>query len=476
MNDKPSVEETSVVADEGLMESREGMSDTGESLLALYWRRFKKHTLGKIGAIILIVLYGLALFAGFVSPYTMYWTDKTRPYQPPTKVFLLYRDRGKTVFRPFVYEKWMFDVAFKSYGVVPEYTLRAISVGPTTGTNGLRAVVLDKNPIIQKNNLITAVANYYNLPATSGAIQRFANDIDAIRKDNASDVTYRVSMGTRLIDGRETDLKLLLVKGNKNFVRFFPEGIPYRFLGLFTSRIHLFGSPTGGYFPIGTDSQGRDMLSRLLYGSRVSLSVGLLGAFFTFVIGLLFGGIAGYFGGVTDTIMMRFSEVIMSFPAIYLLFTLRAVFPASMSSIQIYLIIVVILSLIGWAGLGRIIRGMVLSIRNEEYVLSAKTMGLSNLKIITRHILPNTLSFVIVNLTISIPAYILGESGLSVLGLGINEPQSSWGLMLSAARSFRVVMDFPWVLIPGFMIFLAIMAWNFFGDGIRDAVDPRSRH
>ena len=135
-----------------------------------------------------------------------------------------------------------------------------------------------------------------------------------------------------------------------------------------------------------------------------------------------------------------------------------------------------ILSLVGWAGLARVIRGMVLSLKNEDYVLSAKTMGLSNLKIITKHILPNTMSFVIVQLTLTIPGYILGESALSLLGLGITEPQASWGNMLSVARNYRVVQDFPWILIPGFTIFLSIMAWNFFGDGIRDAVDPKSKH
>ena len=468
------LEQTNLSVDEDLLESREGISDKGESLFSVYWRRFKKHNLGKIGAILLLALYGSALLADFISPFDMTWTDKKKSYHPPTRIQWFFRDGGKTVFRPYVYERWNVNVALKTYGLVPEYTLRAVSIDRVPGKIGLRAIVLDKNPVSRKASLISQVAQHFGLPTNHEAMRRLGSEIDAIQKDTASAATYRVKIGTDAVTGDE--MEILLVKGNKNFVKLFNEGVPYSFLGLFSSRIHLFGSPTGGYFPLGTDRLGRDMVSRLLHGSRVSLTVGLLGAAITFTLGLLFGGVAGYFGGATDMIMMRFGEIIMSFPSIYLLFTLRAVFPPSLTSIQVYLLIVVIISFVGWARLGRIIRGMVLSLKNEDYVLSAKTMGLSELKIIVRHILPNTLSFVIIQVTIAIPGYILGESALSLLGLGITEPQSSWGLMLSVARNFRVVKDFPWVLVPGVMIFVAIMAWNFFGDGIRDAVDPRSRH
>ena len=336
--------------------------------------------------------------------------------------------------------------------------------------------MVDKNPVSRKTQLIKEVARYYDLPVNHGKMEQLKREIDAMERSGAKDQQLRFSIGTKLLNGKEVPLEMYLIKGNKNFLTVFNNGFPYSFLGLFNGRRHLFGSPTGGYFPLGTDQLGRDIVSRLLHGSRISLTVGLIGSAIIFVVGLTFGGIAGYFGGITDTIMMRISEIIMSFPSIYLLFTLRAVFPPSLTSTQVYLLIIIILSFVLWARLGRIIRGMVLSLKNEDYVLSAKTMGLSHLKIIMRHILPNTLSFVIIQVTLSIPGFILGESALSLLGLGISEPQASWGLMLSVARNYRVVKDFPWVLVPGFAIFIAIMAWNFFGDGVRDAVDPRSRH
>jgi peptide/nickel transport system permease protein len=457
--------------------SREGLSTKGDSLLSIYIRRFNKHTLGKIGGIVLLVLYTLALLADFVSPYSMTWTDKRKSYHPPSRINWTYTDEnGDTSFRPWVHELTLSDQVRKTYGFVPEHTIRAISVEQLTTTPELRAVATSRDPQVRKQEILAAVQRHYNLPATHEALGRIGEQIDALMNSPKKTDLIRIKVIDKEILGKVKPLELKLIKGNVNFLSFFNEGITYSFLGLFDTRIHFFGSETGGYFPVGADRAGRDMLSRLLHGSRISLSVGLIGVSITFVIGLLFGGLAGYFGGVTDMIMMRFSEIMMSFPAIYLLFTLRAIFPPSLTSIQVYLLIVAILAFTGWAGLARIIRGLVLSLRNEDYVLSAKSLGLSHLKIIVKHILPNTLSFVIVQATITIPAYILGESALSLLGLGITEPQSSWGLMLSVARSTRIVKDFPWVLIPGFMIFIAILSWSFFGDGIRDAVDPRSKH
>ena len=258
-------------------------------------------------------------------------------------------------------------------------------------------------------------------------------------------------------------------------VRLFVRGDRYRLFGLIPADLHLFGvDPSGCLFLLGADSQGRDVLSRLLYGAQISLTVGLVGIAISFTLGLLLGGISGYFGGWVDNLVMRGTELLLSIPGLYLIIALRAVFPVELPSQQVYLAIVAILAFIGWAGLARVIRGMVLSIRRQEFVAAAEALGVPRLRIIARHILPNTLSFVIVAATISIPGYILGEVFLSFLGVGVQEPSASWGNMLNQARSLRALTSFPWLLwAPGIAIFLTVMAFNFFGDGLRDALDPR---
>lgn len=215
------------------------------------------------------------------------------------------------------------------------------------------------------------------------------------------------------------------------------------------------------------------MFSRILFGARVSLSIGLIGAAISFTIGLLVGGIAGYYGGKVDNILMRLCEMFMMVPGFYLLLALRAVVPADFNSIQVYFSIVVILSFIGWAGLARIIRGMCLSLREREFVLAARMMGLNDLQIIIKHILPHTVSYSIVAVMLSIPGYILAESGLSLIGLGIQDPYASWGNLLSEAMGILRIQFAPWILTPGVFILMTVMCFNVIGDALRDALDPK---
>ena len=279
-------------------------------------------------------------------------------------------------------------------------------------------------------------------------------------------------------DFDDIDLKIVykLDRSQKHYIKFFAQGQPYKFLGIIPMKRHLFTTDNDGrVFLLGTDINGRDVFSRILFGGRISMTIGFLALFILFPIGLLYGGIAGYFGGKTDIIMMRFAEAVMSIPSFYLLIILASVLPSGMTSIQRFMLIVIILALIGWAGFARIIRGMVLSIKNQEFVQAAKSIGASDFRIITKHILPQTTSFVIIAMTLSVPSYILSESGLSFLGLGIQQPDASWGNMLKEAQEYTNIIYRPWLLTPGFLIFVAVLAFNLIGDTIRDILDPKSK-
>jgi peptide/nickel transport system permease protein len=244
----------------------------------------------------------------------------------------------------------------------------------------------------------------------------------------------------------------------------------------FKSNLHLFGTLGEGKINLlGTDEQARDQFSRLIYGGRISLSIGLVGILISFPLGMLIGGISGYFGGIVDAVLMRLVEVLMTIPGIYLLVALAAVLPPGLPSSQRFLLIVLITSFVSWAGLARVIRGQVLSIKEREFVQAAKAMGGRSLYIITRHVLPQTATYIIISATLSIPSFIVAEAVLSLIGLGIQQPDPSWGNMLSLAINASILVLQPWLVwSPAALIVLTVLAFNLLGDGLRDALDPRN--
>lgn len=352
----------------------------------LMWRKFLKHRVAVIAAIILIILYLSIIFADFSAPYGMRTGHDDYLYAPPQITKIRFIDsEGKFHIRPFMYRQ-----------------------------------IAERDP----------------------TTLRF------IYKDDVN---------------------------QKDFIKLFVRGEEYTMLGFIKSDIHFFGVGEGKIFLLGTDILGRDMLSRIIFGGRVSLSIGIIGVIILVVLGSIFGTISGYFGGWTDNIIQRVIEIIRTVPQIALWMALAAIIPAGWPSTWVFLGIVIILGFIGWTGLAREVRGKVLAIKRSDFIYSAEISGASVSRIIFKHIIPNVSSHIVVIATLSIPMMIIAETALSFLGLGIRPPMTSWGLLLNAVREARVLGHYPWLLIPSGFIIISVLCFNFVGDALRDVSDPYSK-
>jgi peptide/nickel transport system permease protein len=404
-----------------------------------WWHKLRNNPLARVAAVVLSIFYIAVIFADFVAPYNPLSQEPSGSLLPPTPIYWNSVETGKFI-GPHVYP-----------------TIQ----GPINLDTGLQKVEIDYSRPAPVHLFIHG--DKYRL---------FALTLPMITgisfKDEGENITLKEWEGFK---GSPSDLHLYGVVASPNASE----------LAVSASDAEGTATPEAvdiapAYINIlGTDNAARDVFSRLVHGGRISLSIGLIGIAISFPLGLLVGGISGYFGGIVDSVLMRLVEVIMTIPSIYLLVSLGVILPPELSSSERFLLIILIISFIGWAGLARVIRGEVLSLKERTFVQASQSMGGRSLHIITRHILPQTATYVIITATLAIPSYIVSEAVLSLIGLGIQEPDPSWGNMLSAGTNAQILVLNPWLVWPpAALIVITVLAFSLLGDGLRDALDPRS--